>query len=109
MTTQAEINTLNAIATQLIAREDATAEQIESIHNPGTEASEWLNDAQRLVGTQPLVKAIEAAGSCVCELCIRASIVTLSTVERPLDHEYVSGRKDDMPVCGSCAEMIDAE
>jgi hypothetical protein len=109
MTTQSQIKTLDAVASYLIDSEAATAEQIESIHNPGCEASEWLADAQRLVGHRALTQAIEACGAGYCELCIRATIVSLSTTERPIDHEYISGRKVEMPVCDACAGMIDAE
>jgi hypothetical protein len=53
------------------------------------------------------VTEIKEAGKCVCELCIRYCVVTEAATERPLDHEYISGRKDDMPVCDACADMID--
>lgn len=53
------------------------------------------------------VSEIREAGAEICELCIRYGIATAATTERPLDHEYISGRKDDMPVCGDCAHMID--
>lgn len=97
---------LNKIADYLIANQYTTREEIEAIASPGGEPEGWLKDAQNLVGTRDLSRAMMELDICFCELCIRSSIVSLATTEREIECEN-SSAKADFPVCGPCAEMID--